>query len=407
MLTGGGRAFAQATAPASEETWGQFIVKHQDVLGPFFSGNLDDFFRLGVPVILSMLGWVFVLTMLVGWGVDVLLSRGFSFFYAPAFAQVKRSLIYATGRLFLSIVYTFILVLALFFSLKFSFVFVAAGIAMFLLVAVAFAAQIVWILYLYRTPISISLAFYIVVIVTHAILGLLIARTVLGATAAPMVADFEDKSITPRLQAETQATRQELAAAQAARNATKEKYGELQGQIAQDKADEEQTRKAIEQKKISDIYVYSRIIQARTRGEITVAREQLQAFLAKFPASPIVPRAQQQLSQINDEIALLDSRKKQAEADAAVQTANAKAELLARAGRGEATLSEMRKALIGKTRAQVSALLGTPAETDSNSWGYARQMIVNPVTSEKFWLLVYFFEGTVQSVDYNRHTVVR
>ena len=97
-----------------------------------------------------------------------------------------------------------------------------------------------------------------------------------------------------------------------------------------------------------------------------------------------------------------EAQKNQEEADAARVAAQARADLLARAAKGEVTLSEMRQALIGKTRAQVSGLLGQPSETGSDSWGYRQQMILNPLTNEKTGLMVYFTEGAVQSVDYNR-----
>jgi len=60
----------------------------------------------------------------------------------------------------------------------------------------------------------------------------------------------------------------------------------------------------------------------------------------------------------------------------------------------------MRLALVGKNRADVTALFGTPTETASDRWGYAQQMIVNRMTSEKHGLAIYFTEGIVQSVDY-------
>ncbi len=62
----------------------------------------------------------------------------------------------------------------------------------------------------------------------------------------------------------------------------------------------------------------------------------------------------------------------------------------------------MRQALVGKSRADVRALLGAPSDTGSDQWNYQQQMIVNPLTSEQTGLTVYFSEGSVQSVDYNR-----
>ena len=92
--------------------------------------------------------------------------------------------------------------------------------------------------------------------------------------------------------------------------------------------------------------------------------------------------------------------KQQTQAAQARTAAQDRANLLARAARGEVTLSEMRHALLGKSRDSVSALLGQPTEIASNRWGFSQQMILNPITNEKSGLAVYFNEGLVQSVDY-------
>jgi DNA-binding transcriptional regulator YdaS (Cro superfamily) len=390
-------------APAGGEDFGQYVADHQADLAPFFTKNAGDLVRLGVPLLMGMTGWVILFTMVVGWGIDVLMSRGFAFFFAPAFAELKRAVIYATGRLFLSFVYTCLMGLAIVFSLKLSHPGIVITLVLILLLIVALAAQIVWILYLYRTNFSVSVAFYLAIIAVHSIVGFLIAKPILGLRASSVATDFVDRAITPRLQAETQSTRHELAAVASVRNATKAKVTDLQNQIAQAQAEEGQLRKEIEEKKNSDIYVFSQIVQAHARDELDSARDQLTAFLAKFPSSSLNALARAQLAQVNSQLAVEEAQKKQEEADAARAAAQARADLLARAGKGEVTLSEMRQALIGKTRAQVSNLLGLPSETASNSWGYRQRMILNPLTNEKYGLMVYFTEGAVQSVDYNRN----
>ncbi len=397
-------ADGDAAAPVTGGgNFSQFVADHQAELGPFFADNSGDLFRLGVPVLMGLFGWVIFCTMLVGWGIDVLMSRGFSFFYAPAFAEVKRSLIYATGRLILSLIYTGILSLAIIFSLKFPYAGIVMAVAVIILVIVAFAAQIVWILYLYRTAFFTSILFYLAVVIVHAIVGGFVARTVIGFRAPGAVTQFVDQEITPRMRADTEGLRQQVATAQAAHDETKSKVAALQQQISQAKSDEEQLTKEIEEKKNSDIYLFSRIVQAHARGDLASAREQITDFLSKFPNSALSDQAHAQLTQINNEIVADSEQKKKLEAEMAQNEAQTRADLLARAGRGEVTLSEMRKVLVGKTRAQVSGLLGVPPQTSSDQWGYPQQMIVNPLTNERTGLTVYFNEGTVQSVDYNRN----
>ncbi len=394
------------TAPppaAGGDDFGQYLADHQADIAPFFVTNGEDIFKLAVPIMMGMMGWVIFLTMLAGWVVDILMARGFAFFFAPAFGDLKRAVIYATGRLFLSFVYTCLIGLAIVFSLGLAHAGTIIIIVVLLLMVVAFAAQIVWILYLFRTDFFASTVFYLAVIVVHTIAGLLITNPLMGSHASSTATNFVDSAITPRLQAAVESTRHELAAAKSARDAVQAKVADCQNLIAQAQTEQQQLQQEIEQKKNSDIYVLSGILKIRAGGDLQSAHDQLVAFLPKFPSSPLGALAREQLTEINNQLAAEDEQKKQQEAEAARVAAQARADLLARAGRGEVTLSEVRQALIGKTRAQVSGLLGQPSETASDSWGYRQQMILNPLTNEKHGLIVYFAEGIVQSVDYDQN----
>jgi hypothetical protein len=386
----------------NSDDFGQYLVDHQADLEPFFSDNAEDFFKLGLPVLVGMLGWILVITMAVGWIIDVAMSRGYAFFFAPAHAELKRSLVYATGRLFLSLVYNCLIGLAVVFSLKLTNAGVIMTAVVVVLMLVAFAAQLVWILYLYRTSFPLSVAFYLAIVIVHTAIGFLVAKPFFGSHAPAAATDFVDGAIVPRLKAETAATQAKLKVAKDNLEDTKSKASDLQNQITQAEGNEVQLSKAIEEKKNSDNYVFSRIVQTRAHGDLIGARDQLVAFLTKFPSSDLTGLARTQLAQIGDELAVEDAQRKQQEADALKAAAQARTDLLTRADMGNVTLSEMRQALIGKTRAQVGALLGLPSDTASDSWGYRKQMIINPVTNNRYGLTVYFVEGIVQSVDYNR-----
>jgi hypothetical protein len=388
-------------APGNQD-FGQYLADHQDDLAPFFTTNAGDFLKLALPLLMSMLSGVILFTMLLGWGIDVLMSRGYAFFFAPSFGDWKRSIIYATGRLFLSFVYTCLMGLAIVLSLGLTHALTVISVVVTVLLVVAFAAQVVWILYLYRTTFTHSTVFYFALALVHFVAGILIAGPVMGPHASSMATNFIDRAITPRLQAEADSTKAELARVKSARDAEKVKAGDLQGQIAQSQAEQDRLRQQIEEKKNSDIYTLAQIIKARSQGNLASARDQLAAFPSRFPNSPLDTLARTQLSEVTDQMTVDLAQKKEQAADEARAEAQARADLLARAARGEVTLSEMRKVLIGKTRAQVSDLLGMPTETASDSWGYTQQMIVNPLTNEKHGLMVYFNLGNVQSVDYDR-----
>jgi len=390
-----------ATPPAENgETFGQYLADHQADLAPFFSKNSEDMFRLGVPLLMGMMGWVVLITMLIGWGIDVLMSRGFAFFFAPAFSEIKRALIYATGRLFLSFVYTCLLGIAIVFSLKLVYAGIVMACVVALLLAVAIAAQIVWVLYLYRTSFAVSAGFYVAIIIVHTVVGFLLAKPFIGTGASATAVDFVNRVVTPRLLAEADSTKQDLAGAVSDRDAVKAKVTEFQSQLVQAQSEQQHLHQLIEEKKNSDVYVFSRIVQAHARGELEPARDQLTAFLGKFPSSSLNALARAQLAQVNDQITAETEQKKQDEAEATRAAAQARSDLLARAAKGEVPLSEMRRALIGKSRAEVNNLLGPPNETGSDSWNYHQLMVFNPLTNVKHGLMVYFIEGTVQSVDY-------
>jgi hypothetical protein len=397
-------AFAQATAPATGDTsdFGQYVVQHQDALAPFFSKNAGDFFRLAIPALLGVVGWVLFITMVVGWVLDVLMSRAYAFFYAPAKADWKRAIIYATGSLLLSFLCTGVMGLALVLLLGSAQSQVLAPLALLVLGIVAIVVQVAWILYLFRTTFGVSFLFYIVVAVVHVIASFLITQPILGSRASPDITNFVDNVMTPRLQAEAQSTRQQLAAITGGRDSAQAKVTLCQQEISQAETDQADLSRQIEEKKNSDIYTFAQLIKARAHGELETAHDGLAAFPAKFPSSPLLAQVRAQLAAVNDQMAAVEAQHKQQVADEARTEAAARAGLLAKAAKGQATLSEMRQALIGKSRAQVKDLLGPPSSTASDQWNYSKQMIINPLTNEQTGLTVYFSEGTVQSLDYNR-----
>jgi hypothetical protein len=164
----------------SSDDFGQYLVEHQDDLSPFFSRHAGELLKLATPLLMGLLSTIMLFTMLIGWLVDVLVSRGYAYFFAPAFADFKRSMIYATGRLFLTFFYTLLIGLITVFCLGLVHFAIVISIVMVLVMLVALAAQLVWILYLYRTEIPISAAFYLVLLFAHFVIACLIAGPVVG-----------------------------------------------------------------------------------------------------------------------------------------------------------------------------------------------------------------------------------
>jgi hypothetical protein len=339
-------------------------------------------------------------TIIVGWVIDVVMTRGFSPYFARMRATWKRAVIYATGRLVLSVVLTALIGGLVVASLNLP----AYGVLSPLLLAVglivALGVQIGWILFLYRSSPPVAAAFYGAVIAAHSLIGLLFLAPVLGRSGPTLVADYIDKTLTPKLQAEAEATKHDAAEVKGTHDGLQNQVSATRNELAQAQSDEDMLTKEIAEEKNSEAYLFAQIAKVRAQGDLPAARDQFTQFLARFPLGSMTGAVQTQLAQIDDELARRDAAQKQAEADAIHTAQVARADLLDRASRGEATLSEMREALIGKNRNDVRSLFGSPTEIASDRWGYGRQMIVNPLTNEKYGLTVYFIEGVVQSVDY-------
>ncbi len=395
-----GSLAARADTPAAPENFAQYLVDHQAELGPFFDKNGGSLVAQAVPYVLAWIGRIMFITLIVGWALDVLLGRGFSMLFAPLLSKTTRAVIYATGRLLLSVV------LAILFGVGVTLVSgvaqleTALGVLAAIFVLLAAAVQVGWIYYLYRTDIFMSLLFYVTLVVVHGFTALAISVPLIGAHASDSAVTFIDHTVTPKVEEEAKATRQELATIGPAHDDVAVQAARLQEQIQEAKTEQDRLRKSIEDQKNSSIYLFSQIVKVHARGDLAAAHAQFTDFLAKYPSGPLTGLAKGQLVQVDSEISAQELQKQQAEAAAALAATQARADLLARAARGQVTLSEMRNALIGKSRADVSALLGPPAETASDRWGFDQQMIFNPMTNAKTGLTVYFTEGIVQGVDY-------
>lgn len=389
---------AAPVSPAPED-FGHYVVDHQDDLSPYFDNHTSELASMVLPVIVGLLGKIVVLTLIVCWFVDVFLIRCFSAYFAPFYARLKRSMLYASIQAVINLVAAVLLILlvfAMFSSPNFLVVFVALILLLFLLVM---GAQIWWVSYLYRMGVVPSAVYNLSLIAVHWVAILLVATPVVGHAPREWIG-FMDQGLVPKMKTDIETSRQQLAEVTHKRDEIKAQVTDTQNRLNQAMMQQQQLQKLIETKKNSEVYLFSQIAKTRAKGDLTAARDQYNDFIAKFPSGGLVDTAKAELATINADIATQDAQKKKNEADAAAAAAKARADLLARANQGKVTLSEMREVLIGKTTAQVSDLLGPPAAIASNRWGYDKQMIENPLTGEKYGLAVKFDQGLVQGVDY-------
>ncbi len=394
-------AFLPAWGDTSEPTgqsFGQHILYHQDEVTPFLKQHQEEIYREGEPQFLFILGSVLALNLVVGWIVDVISAFYFSRVFAPTFAKLTQALWFATGHLVL-IMLTGIFILFLFFIVGIFLPWMLFVLLIVLLMGAVFIIQTIWVSFNYRTSSNVSGQFYLMIFAVHSLaLGLCFPITKMRT--ASMMSALTNQVAIPQLDIYMDDRKHALTDAEKARDEVKGEIAAAQARIDQASAQQAELRKEIAEKKASEFYVFCRIVHLHAEGDLTVAHDQLNAFLVKFPNGKLIEQAKAQLTQIETELAALDAQKKQAEAAAAQAAANARADFLARAGRGEITLSEMHNALQGKTPADVKGLFGDPALVEAGQWGYNQQMVFNPLTNEKHGLTIYFVEGIVQSVDY-------
>jgi hypothetical protein len=391
---------AAPSEPAFKEDFGQYLVDHESDLAPFFDRNAEDLIRQAMPMVLGLVAWIEMFALIVGWGVDVLLARGFTPFFAPAYTKFSRAMIYATGRLILNLIVVGLFALTVFICTRFLHAGIIILCVAIILGLASMVLQVAWLTYWFRMRIGNSVIFYVIILGAQMLTFALVSAPVIVGKPTALAYRFVNETMTPELQMEVNSTKQDLADVNKATDATKEKLDQLKAKIAEDQAETEKLNKEIEDKKNSEAFLFQKIVRIEAQGDLATAHDQFTAMLAKYPSGTMSDSVKTHLTQIEAAMATQAAQKKQAEADALAAAAAARADLLARAGRGEVTLSEMRLALVGKTQVEVSGLFGQPTETGANKWGYAQQMIFDPVEKVKHGLTVNFTDGTVQGVDY-------
>jgi len=366
---------------------------------PFIEQDACTTLKDGLHILVSVGGNLLLATALFGWVLDVPLSWGFSTVFAPAYAKLTRALVYACGRLVLALMMTVILSFAALVGVN-----AGAGLPALMIVAVlaipAIVVQVFWINYLYRTPSFNSLLFYFVLLAAHGLIFIILVPTMFSQQVNTAITQYMSQSVVPCLQTEADKAHQDASDLAAKRDAVQAHVTDLQTRIAQDKTDEEDLQKQLDARKNAPEVLFARLVLMRAQGDLANAGKGFSDFIAKNPNDPHADAARGQVEAINEALTAQLALERQQQAEMTKANAQARAALLARANAGQSTLSEMRQALIGKTRAEVLAFFGTPSATDADRWGYSKRMVLDPDTHESRGLTVVFSEGFVQGVDY-------
>jgi hypothetical protein len=391
--------FAALGAPATPVDYPAYLAQHQAELVPFFTDHGCEMCKDGLHLLIATAGNILLATALVGWALDIGLAWGYSTIFSPAYARFPRALVYASGRLVLALMLTIVLTFLAMLGVN-----AGAGVPALTIVAVltipAIFIQVFWVGYLFHTGAKPSLLFYFGLLAIHALIFIVLVPTVFSSQVAATGTKFMTESVVPILRTEADREKHDTDALLLKRDATQAQADALTARFTQDQADEADLQKKIEARKNDPAVQYSRLVLLRAQGHLAAAAQGLAAFIAKYPDDPHADAARGQLSAVNEALSAQLALQHQEELEDARAAAAARRQLLADAHAGRATLSEMRRALLGKTTAQVAALFGSPTETAADKWGYGQRMVVDPDSGERHGLAVVFSEGIVQGVDY-------
>jgi hypothetical protein len=381
---------------ANGEDFGQFLIDHYALLSPFFDRHRPDLITQGEPLLIRALGDVILLNMAIGWVVAAAMAFGFSHFYARSHAKPWESVIYSTWRIGLEMI-VFLMGSFGVFGWEQTDLPIPLAVIIILFVLVDIIAQSVLVSNIYGTGPTISTVFYICVLLVLVPIGALLTGAQIKKKMSILLSQFADvPAVTTDLLSATATGNGQLNIAHRARDDASEAVTQAQAKLDQIRAEEDAVQKSIEAKKNSEAYVFGRIVRIRASGDLLSARDQMTAFLTQFPNGTLVAMAKAQLDMINQDLA----QEKQGEAEAAHAAAQARADLQARAAQGMVTLEEMRHALLGKSREDVTGLFGQPSDTGPDRWDYRQRMLLNAQAHEKHGLTIHFSQDAVQGVEY-------
>jgi hypothetical protein len=123
-------------------------------------------------------------------------------------------------------------------------------------------------------------------------------------------------------------------------------------------------------------------------------------FVKDHPQSPYVAYAQQQIEVTRSQMERVAAQHEHTEAEAARSAAMADSVLREKLSKNELTLSELRNAILGKSREEVVALLGPPTQVGSDAYLYDKVLVLESMTSRRRPFTVIFHLGVVKTVNY-------
>lgn len=261
--------------------------------------------------------------------------------------------------------------------------------------------------YVYKTNISTSTVFGVGLTVISAVLNVLffLVFSILFASTMPEVTGHYGKPIfieciLPFVNKETTEVQKQYDVTSVDLDAARKKQADVDAQTAEAQQQVEAMKQKIAAKDTSDELVYARLGEIADRGKLPQTLAAYEGFIKDRPQSPYVAYAKEQIETTKADMEHMSAQHEQAQAELARSAAMADSVLKEKLSKNQATLSEVRTALLGKSRDEVTALLGAPTQTGSDAYLYDKVLVLEPVTGRQRPFAVLFLEGNVKTVNY-------
>ncbi len=394
----GSQAFAQ-TDKMSPDDFATFVADHQTELSKLVDGFGTEWVRNLTWAILIFFGKFLIISLIVSFILDVLIAKGFSMIIAPTLQSFQRALVWAGSRFIVYFIYAFCIV-----AIFSAFAATKSGLLFFLLtialILVTFGLLTVATSMIYQLSLGVAMAVTLSVTLLEMAMNYFVMIPLQRTYLTEGLQNVIRENFVVKVQFETERLAPQLKQAQADLDDANNAKSSLESSIDTDHKRAADFKILIEQRKKSDEFALARIAELRADGKLEEAQKEYKQFPNEFPKSPLLDVVATDLQEVTDELAQQAQQLAKQKAEDDAMKAEKEKELLAKMAHGMATLSDMRNRLLGMTRDQVKAYLGTPDGVESEEWGYSKKIIFDRAHNIHCGLAVVFMDNQVQTVDY-------
>jgi hypothetical protein len=379
----------------------KLLDKHQSELQPVWNEHAPAMIQAALPVLARSVSLLMIPQGIL-WGLAFLLSIHLvSMLLAPSACSIRNAAIFAGVQVLLVVAGSLISMLLSASLALWVVVWAIVGIGMFV-------SQIVLTMNLYQVGIGRMLLFGIlgnilfsVMMTALTFLSSLLVTPEMVAQAIP-VGEVAHASLLPVVNAEIAAIQPQFEEYRNQIESNRQKLADLEARKGRTQEQLSAAEKEIADLSKDPAVVYPSIGKLVDQGKLDEAKKAYEELARDHPHSEYAGFATHQANVIAEMFQRSAEEQRQAKAEAERLAAESEAAFKARVKSGAATLSEVRRFLIGKSKDDVIFLLGQPSSQPTNALMYVDFAVRDPVNTRSGPLVVYLFEERVQGVNIGR-----